>query len=214
MLPGRFITFEGPEGSGKTTQAKRLISRLRKEGREVLYTREPGGTPTGEAIRDILQHDKAGEPLCPEAEVFLFAASRAQLVRTVILPALEKGTIVVSDRFVDSTTAYQGYGRGFPIEQMLSINNFAVGLAMPDLTILLDVDVTLSFQRLARRHQEQFDHSDRIEREERAFHERVRNGYLDLAKRFAGRIRLLDGSRGLEAVEREVWALVSHVLQR
>lgn len=190
---GKFITFEGPEGGGKTTQARKLINHLQKDGHQVIYTREPGGTPTGEAIREILQYDKAGEPICSEAEVFLFAASRAQLVRHVILPALEKGTHVVSDRFVDSTTAYQGYGRGFPVEQMLAISEFAIGPAIPDVTLLLDIDVELSFRRLAKRHQENFDRSDRIEREERAFHERVRNGYLALASRWPERIRLLDG---------------------
>ena len=140
---GKFITFEGPEGGGKTTQAKRLLARLIGEGHEVIYTREPGGTPTGEAIREILQYDKAGEPLCDETEVFLFAASRAQLVRNVIIPALERGTHVICDRFADSTTVYQGYGRGFDIEQMVAINNFAINGATPDLTLLMDVDVEI-----------------------------------------------------------------------
>lgn len=214
MSRGTFITFEGPEGGGKTTQARRLISRFQREGLSVIYTREPGGTPTGEAIREILQYDKAGEPICPESEVFLFAASRAQLVRHVILPALEKGTHVVSDRFVDSTTAYQGYGRGFPVEQMLAISDFAIGPAVPDLTLLLDVDVEMSFRRLAKRHQENFDRSDRIEREERAFHERVRNGYLDLARRWPERFRKLDGVRDPDVIETEIWEIVRHVIGR
>jgi len=114
-MTGKFITFEGPEGSGKTTQASLLVGDLKGQGHEVLYAREPGGTPTGEAIREILQYDKTGEPISPETEVLLFASSRAQLVRHVIIPALEKGTHVICDRFADSTTAYQGYGRGFPI---------------------------------------------------------------------------------------------------
>ncbi len=212
MRAGRFITFEGPEGGGKTTQAKRLIARLREAGRDVLYTREPGGTPTGEAIRDILQHNKAGEPICDEAEVFLFAASRAQLVRTVILPALARGTIVVCDRFADSTTAYQGYGRGFPVEQMLAINAFAVGEAVPDITLLLDVPIAIGFERIHARQQELFQDADRIEREARAFHDRVRAGYLELAQRWPERFRRVDATQAPDDVERAVWELVSGVL--
>jgi dTMP kinase len=214
MARGKFITFEGPEGGGKTTQAKRLLSRLRKEGVDVLYTREPGGTRTGEAIREILQYDKAGESLAPEAEVFLFAASRAQLVRAVILPALERGANVVCDRFADSSTAYQGYGRDFGADQIIAINKFAIGAAVPDMTFLLDVPVDLSFTRLAKRHQEQFDQSDRIEREERAFHERVRQGYLDIARRYPERFCLMDGSAGASELEAHIWEVVRRVLGR
>ena len=212
MRAGRFITFEGPEGGGKTTQAKRLLARLRGQGREVLYTREPGGTPTGEAIREILQHDKAGEPICPEAEVFLFAASRAQLVRNVIIPALESGVIVVCDRFADSTTAYQGYGRGFPVDQMLAINAFAIAGAEPDLTMLLDVPISLGFHRIAERQRVLFEAADRIEREERDFHERVRDGYLALAARWPKRFHRLDAVRDPDEVERDVWEAVQRVL--
>lgn len=208
MTRGLFITLEGPEGGGKTTQARRLISRLQREGRQVLYTREPGGTKTGEIIREVLQHDKAGEPLTGEAEVFLFAASRAQLVRQVILPALDRGEVVVSDRFVDSTTAYQGYGRGFPLEKIQAVNDFAIGRAVPDLTLLLDVPIELSFKRLAMRQQQNFDQSDRIEREERAFHERVRHGYHELAARWPDRICVLDATQDLDAVEAAVWERV------
>lgn len=205
MTRGRFITLEGPEGAGKTTQARRLIARLKSAGLDVVYTREPGGTPTGEAIRELLQHDKAGEPLCPETEIFLFAASRAQLVRRVILPALAGGKVVVCDRFVDSTTAYQGYGRGFDIEQVLAINAFAIDGAVPDLTLLLDVPVELGLDRVHGRQQALFADMDRIEREERAFHERVRGGYLALARRFEGRFRVIDATRSPEEVEQEVW---------
>lgn len=210
--PGKFITFEGPEGGGKTTQAKRLLARLSEEGHDVLYTREPGGTPTGEAIREILQYDKAGEPLCDQTEVFLFAASRAQLVRKVIQPALERGTHVLCDRFVDSTTVYQGYGRGFDIEQMIAINNFAVGGAMPDLTLLMDIEIAAGFERIASRQRELFEKSDRIENEARAFHERVRQGYLDLAGRYAGRIVKVDAARDSDVVEEEVWRHVCTLL--
>lgn len=209
MSRGKFITFEGPEGSGKTTQAKRLVERLKREGREVLYTREPGGTKTGEAIRNILQHDAAGEPISPQTEVLLFAASRAQLVRRVILPALQKGIWVVSDRFADSTTVYQGYGRQFGVEDMLTINAFAIGEAIPDVTLLLDIDITLGFERLAERHKLNGTANDRIEQEERSFHERVRNGYLELAKRWPERFRVLDGSQGPDEVEQAVWSVLS-----
>ena len=211
MNRGKFITFEGPEGGGKTTQELRLIRRLETEGREVLYTREPGGTPTGEAIREILQYDKAGEPPCAQSEVLLFAASRAQLVRHVILPALERGLLVVCDRFVDSTTAYQGYGRGFPLEQILAINQFAIDGAVPDLTILLDVSLDRGFDRLAQRTGTTRP-LDRIEREERAFHEKVRAGYLDMARRWPERFRVVNAARDVAAVEQDVWKLVSNAL--
>ncbi|HMO49736.1 MAG TPA: dTMP kinase [Kiritimatiellia bacterium] len=209
---GKFITFEGPEGGGKTTQAKRLLARLTAEGHEVIYTREPGGTPTGEAIREILQYDKAGEPLCDETEVFLFAASRAQLVRNVIIPALERGTHVICDRFADSTTVYQGYGRGFEVEQMIAINQFAINGATPDLTLLMDVEVATGFERIASRQRELFQKSDRIENEAREFHERVRRGYLELAGRYPERFRKIDAARDPAEVEADVWHWVQRVL--
>jgi len=207
---GRFITFEGPEGGGKTTQAKRLVTRLEQAGHSVIYTREPGGTPTGEAIRGILQYDTAGEAICSETEVLLFAASRAQLVRHVILPALEKGTWVISDRFVDSTTAYQGYGRGFSVDDMLTINAFAISTAIPDCTIVLDVDIKTGFGRIAQRHLEMGTEKDRIEQEKKSFHERVRNGYLELAQRWPERFTVLDGTRDENVVHADVWRVASN----
>ena len=203
---GKFITFEGPEGGGKTTQAKRLVERLQAAGQPVVYTREPGGTPTGEAIRNILQHNTAGEAPCAETEVLLFAASRAQLVRHVIIPALERGDWVVCDRFADSTTAYQGYGRGFSVEQMIAINEFAIGGAQPDLTILLDLPVSDGFARL----QQRGGKKDRIESEALDFHERVRAGYLELARRWPERFRIVDPRGTLESVAAEIWKLVHH----
>jgi dTMP kinase len=207
-MRGRFITFEGPEGSGKTTQAARLSERLRAGGLTVTHTREPGGTRTGEAIREILQHDAAGEPLCVQAEVLLFAASRAQLVQNVILPALERGEWVVSDRFVDSTTAYQGYGRGLDVEILLSINAFAAGDARPDLTLLLDLDVEAGLRRMHARNAADRRGQDRIEREAVAFHRRVSAGYLALAKRWPERFRIVDAAREQDAVHASIWALV------
>lgn len=211
-MRGKFITFEGPEGGGKTTQAKRLLARLALEGHEAIYTREPGGTPTGEVIRDILQHDLAGEPLCDETEVLLFSASRAQLVRKVIIPALEAGTHVICDRFADSTTVYQGYGRGFDVEQMISINNFAIKGATPDITLLLDVEIATGFERIASRQRELFEKSDRIENEAREFHEKVRRGYLALAMRYPDRFTTLNAARNPDEVEADVWRLVQPLL--
>jgi len=208
---GRFITFEGPEGGGKTTQARRLVERLEAAGVKAIYTREPGGTRLGEEIRRMLQFDSAGEPPCAQSEVLLFAASRAQLVRRVILPQLEQGIWVVADRFADSTTVYQGYGRGFSVEQMLQINEFAIDGAVPDLTLLLDVDVDTGLQRLEERHRRNGSGFDRLEREARSFHERVRQGYLDLARRFPERIRVVDARAQAEVVESRVWELVRHV---
>jgi dTMP kinase len=207
-MKGVFITFEGPEGGGKTTQAGRLCRRLRELGREVVSVREPGGTRTGEALRDIVQHDRTGERIFPETEALLFAASRAQLVHALILPALKRGAWVVSDRFADSTTAYQGYGRGFDIETILDINAFAIGPAVPDLTFLLDVDTATGFDRLGRRNAAGKGNHDRIERETLAFHERVRRGYLRLARRWPKRFRVIDGRGDAEAVAESVWRAV------
>jgi len=211
---GAFISLEGPEGCGKSTQARRLADRIGREGIPVLLTREPGGTPTGEAIRDLLQHDKAGEPLAAETETLLFLASRAQLVRCVIAPALEAGTWVICDRFMDSTTAYQGFGRGFGAERIQALNAFAVGRVLPDLTLLLDLDVTAGFVRLQERAARTGAAPDRMEREEAAFHERVRAGYRELAARKPDRIRVINADRDPETVERTVWEAVCHVLGR
>ncbi len=209
MARGRLITFEGPEGAGKSTQAAMLISKLEARGMEVLCTRAPGGTRLGEAIRGILQYDAAGEDPCPESEVLLFEASRAQLVRHVIQPALERGAWVLCDRFADSTTAYQGFGRGFPVELMETINRFAIGAAVPDMTILLDVNVTLGMQRCAKRQVGKKIQHDRIESEALEFHEKVRQGYLELARRFPERFRKVDAMRHAEPIAEDVWKLVS-----
>ena len=169
---------------------------------EVVSAREPGGTKVGEAIRGVLQYNEAGEPPVPEAEVLLFEASRAQLVRQVFLPALERGAWVVSDRFADSTSAYQGYGRGFGVATLGEINRFATGGRMPDMTFLLDLDVAEGMRRVASRAEKV--RYDRIEAEELAFHEKVRAGYLELAKAEPGRFRVIDASRGEDAVAEEI----------
>lgn len=207
-VAGKFITFEGPEGGGKSTHIRRVAERLRASGIEVLLTREPGGTPTGEAIRGILQHDHTGEAIAPETELLLFEASRAQLVRTVILPALQRGAWVLCDRFADSTTAYQGYGRGFDLETIFMLNAHAMGPCVPDLTLLMDIDVMTGRERLAQRNQAQNTSSDRIEREALDFHERVRQGFLELARRWPKRIRVIQANREPDVVAAEIWETV------
>ncbi|MDY0145424.1 MAG: dTMP kinase [Kiritimatiellia bacterium] len=209
MARGRLITFEGPEGGGKSTQAAMLIARLEERGIEIIYTREPGGTKLGEAIRGILQYDAAGEDPCPESEVLLFEASRAQLVRKVIQPALARGAWVVCDRFFDSTTAYQGFGRGFSVELIETINCFAIGDTMPDMTILLDVNISLGMQRCAKRQAGKKIKYDRIESEALEFHEKVRQGYLELARRYPERFRKVDAMRHAEPIAADIWKLVS-----
>ena len=197
---GRFISFEGPEGSGKSTQARRLVEWLTAAGQAVTAVREPGGTPLGEAIRQILQHDAAGEAPVAAAETLLFEASRAQLAATVIGPALADGGIVVCDRYADSTTAYQGYGRGFDIERILTLHDFAVNGLYPDLTVLIDVPPETGFARLRERAHESGAGLDRMECEAQAFHVRVRDGFLALAARFPERITVVDGTAGIETV--------------
>ena len=206
--PGRFISFEGPEGGGKTTQARLLGGRLEAAGLEVVYTREPGGTVTGEAIRTILQDHRAEEAMDAKAEVLLFAASRAQLVAHVIRPALERGAWVVCDRFADSTTAYQGYGRDLGAEAMLAINRFAVDGVMPDVTFLLDLEVEAGFRRVHARQQAAEQPLDRMEQESRAFHERVRAGYHELAARWPERFRTLDAAGAPEPLAALIWETI------
>jgi dTMP kinase len=208
---GLFITFEGCEGCGKSTQSKRLVEYLRSKGYDVLTTREPGGTPTGEAIRNILQHDAAGEAICAEAETLLFEASRAQLVRNVIRPAIEHGTIVISDRFADSTTAYQGYGRGFDIKTLLRLHDFAMAGMQPDVTILMDVDIEEGFRRVHQRNADEMVELDRMERESLEFHRRVYDGYMQMAQRWPERIRVVDGKREPDIIEAEIREIISKV---
>jgi len=212
MKKGRLITFEGPEGGGKSTHIKRLAERLKGLGHEVLLTREPGGTTTGETIRKILQHEQSGEDICPETELLLFEASRAQLVRTVIMPALQKGVWVLCDRFIDSTSAYQGYGRGFDLETIFFLNQYAMGPCIPDLTIIMDVDVKTGRDRLLQRNLALNTISDRIEREAGDFHERVYRGFHELAKRWPERIKVVNAMREPEEVAVEIWALVQNSL--
>jgi dTMP kinase len=208
-MRGRFITLEGPEGSGKSTHIVRLKERLEAKGIRCLQTREPGGTPAGEAIRHLLKHDPAGEGMCAETETLLFEASRAELIRKIIQPALVAGTWVLCDRFADSTTAYQGYARGMDMARIEAMNAFAVGPTPPDLTVLMDIDVKRAFERTHERNAQTKTTHDRIEREHISFHERVRAGYLDMARRFPDRFRIIDADRTREQVEPDVWAAVA-----
>lgn len=209
MALGRFITFEGGEGSGKSTQVRRLESFLRDEGYEVLLTREPGGTRLAELVRSLLK-DELEDPPCDRAELLLFLAARAQLVRNVIRPALERGVWVVSDRFSDSTFAYQGYGRGLDLAFLAQANDFACEGLLPDLTFLLDVPPEIASVRMRRREQATGTAADRIEMAGESFHDRLHRGFHELARANPGRIVTVDGSGTPE----EVWGEVCRHLKR
>ena len=208
MTRGRFITFEGPEGAGKSTHLKALAEKLKARGIPVLTTREPGGTLLGELVRKILQFNEAGETPVPTAELLLFLASRAQLVNNVILPALERGEWVLSDRFCDSTFAYQGYGRGMDVAELRAINAFATQNLMPDVTLLLDIPQAESRQRVADRQGQ----ADRFEQERDTFHLRLAEGFRELAKQEPQRIRRIDSTQPQADTEAAVWAAVSPLL--
>lgn len=208
---GIFITFEGSEGSGKTTQIDRLVSRLEAVDRDVVVTREPGGTEIGEEIRHLLKHSAAGKEMCPAAELLLFAASRAQLVREVILPSLEDGKIILCDRFLDSTTVYQGVARNIADGPVNAINRFAVGDIMPDLTLVLDVPAEVGLSRIRHRPS---DLPDRMEQENIDFYHKVREGYLVLAKSFPDRFIVVDGTLPPAEIEEKIWNAVTSILQQ
>ena len=209
MSRGAFITFEGSEGCGKSTQVLRLAARLEQAGVRVLITREPGGTAIGEKIRDLLQFAPESFAMTPETELLLFEASRSQLVRETIRPALEQGTAVISDRFFDSTTVYQGVARKLDPEMVATLNNFAVGPDRPDLTIVLDVDLATARARMLRRVRPA-GVVDRMEQEPIEFYERVCEAYRALARSDPDRFLLMDGSKSPEQIENQVWDAVSH----
>src|SRR5204863_7025744 len=192
LLP--FITFEGSEGSGKSTQAQRLAARLQRSGGPHLLTREPGGTPIGESIRDLLQFAPHNADMAPETELLLFGASRSQLVREVIEPALERGMCVIADRFFDSTTVYQGAARKLDPEMIERLNAFVVGDCVPDITFVLDVDAATAESRMQRESRK----ADRMEQQPAEFYERVREGYRDLAAHEPKRIVMIDGSSDVD----------------
>ena len=196
------ITFEGLDFSGKSTQIQLLVDRLKRERDDVLLVREPGGTSIGERIRSLLL-DRNVAGMSTVGELFLFSASRVQLVEEVIKPALKKGTIVICDRFYDSTTAYQGWGRGIPLEAVRAINETAAGGLVPDVTVFLDMPPAQIEERISKRKLK-----DRMESNDRAFYERVRNGYLALAKE-EKRFFVVDGTQSVEQLHEQIWARIA-----
>jgi dTMP kinase len=207
---GKMISFEGSEGSGKSTQIARLAARLQKRGVDVVSVREPGGTEIGEQIRNIIVHNSKGDEMCAETELLLFTAARAQLVREVIAPALVRGAVVLSDRFLDSSTVYQGIGRNLALDPVHQINRFAVGNVMPDLTLVIDVPMEVS---LARIRQRATDVPDRMERENIGFYKKIREGYLLLAKGMPERLAVIDGTQAEAVIEKAIWAKVQKLLK-
>lgn len=202
---GFLLSFEGSEGCGKSTQIRLLKERLEKSGREVVVLREPGGTELGESIRHLLQHAKEGHAMTTETELLLFAASRAQIVREKIRPLLEAGAFVILDRFLDSTTVYQGHARGLPLDAVNAINRFAIGGTLPRLTLLLDLDTQTAWQRIHATGRE----LDRMESQPPEFFEKVRQGYLQLAAAEPERIKVIDASASPEEVHEVIWSLLA-----
>ncbi len=204
-MSGLLISFEGTEGCGKTTQITLLAERLRAQRRSVRLVREPGGTPIGEEIRHTLKHSQQNHAMTAEAELLLMNASRAQLVREVIRPALAAGEIVLCDRFYDSTIAYQGYGRGLDLKLIRGVIDFAVGDTRPRLTLFLEVSPETSAARLASRQSGQPVARDRFEEADRGFFERVAKGYQAIAAAEPGRIKVVDAAGSLKAVSEAIW---------
>lgn len=201
-IRGFFISLEGIEGTGKTTQARFLSQRLVEKGYDVILTQEPGGTVIGNRIREILLYVDHGE-MSYMTELLLYNAARAQHLSEKILPALNEGNIVITDRFTDSTIAYQGYGRGIDIELLKSIDLIATGGIRPDLTILFDLDVETGLQR-----NKGINKVDRLELEDIEFHKKVREGYLKIAEAETGRVRIVDASLPLKDVSEKIWEIV------
>jgi dTMP kinase len=208
---GLFITFEGGEGSGKSTQIALLAGALQKAGKEVVVTREPGGTEIGEKIRHLLKFDPASENLVAEAELLLFSASRAQLVREFIQPHLQRGVFVLSDRFFDSTTVYQGIGRGLDPAVIQVINGLVAGDVLPDVTFLLDLDPADGQARIPYRQMQmqlldigESDLPDRFDNESMAYHQKVRQGYLGLAAQYPARFCTLNAAQPVETLRQAI----------
>ncbi len=211
MTRGKFITFEGGEGCGKSTQVALVKEALEKAGLEVVVVREPGGTKLGEKIRALLKNELE-DPPCDRAELLLFEAARAQLVEETIRPALEKGAWVVSDRFSDSTLAYQGYGRGLPLEVLRRANEFAVQGLKPDLTVLLDVSPETAALRMRRRENATGTSADRIECAGEEFHDRLRRGFIELADAEPERFARVDAGGSEDEVRERVWKSLKRIL--
>jgi dTMP kinase len=205
---GLFITFEGMDGSGKTTQMQRLAVRLRTRGREVLETAEPGGTPIGAKIRRILL-DSANQELSPTTELLLYFASRAQNVDELVTPALAAGKIILCDRFTDSSLVYQGCGRGLGVETVLALDRIACRGLEPDLTVLIDIDAETSVRRAQARNAAAATCETRMDEQSLDFHRRVYQAYHALAEQHPERIRMVDGASSIEAIGNDVWEVVS-----
>jgi dTMP kinase len=195
-----FITFEGSEGCGKSTQVQRLASRLERCGVPFLVTREPGGTPIGESIRELLQFLPHNVRMTSETELLLFEASRSQLVREIVRPALKRAVCVIADRFFDSTTVYQGAARKLDRQIVEWLNTFAIGDCIPDITFVLDVDAETAHSRM-----QQPRRADRMEQQPAEFYEQVRQAYRELAAHEPNRIVLIDGAREAGKIENEIW---------
>jgi dTMP kinase len=214
-MRGLFITFEGTEGSGKSTQIVRLSRRLTALDHKVHVLREPGGTPIGEEIRHTLKHSNVNHGMTPETELLLMNASRAQLVREIIRPALNSGAVILCDRFYDSTTAYQAYGRGLDLDLVRQIIDCAVGETRPDLTLLLTVSVQVSEARRQGRLLPGLENvRDRMEEADRGFFERVEEGYRKLAAAEPARVRTIDGALPADRVSQAVWKAVEPLLSQ
>ena len=198
------ITFEGIDGCGKSTQARLLAEKLEEEGIETILVREPGGTELSEHIRDLLLTRSYTEPLSHTAELLLFAASRAQLIKEVINPALERNAVVICDRFTDSTVAYQGFGRGLPLAHIEHVNELAADQLVPDLTFLMDVPIDLAVSR------RKGMGDDRMEAESRTFFTHVMQGYMYLAQRDSARIHVIDGTQSIEDIQQTINRLVDY----
>ncbi len=211
MARGRFITFEGGEGCGKSTQVRRLAAQLQAAGIDVVLTREPGGTRLAELVRGLLK-DEREDPPCDRSELLLFLAARAQLVRNVIRPALAAGKWVLSDRFSDSTFAYQGYGRGLPLDTIRLANDFACDGLKPDMTLLLEVDAATAARRMRGREAATATAADRIEQAGDDFHARLREGFRALAAAEPDRIRRIDASGTPDDVEGRIWTLLKPLI--
>lgn len=202
MKKGLFITFEGADGCGKTTQMKLLAEYLKQQGKDVVLTREPGGKGLGEKVREILLNYEG--PVSDRCESFLFLADRAQNIDIIVNPAVEDGKIVLCDRHIDSTVAYQGYGRGLDIERINKLNDIATNGKKPDLTFVFDIDVETSMKRVGKE-------KDRMESAGIDFHNRVRKGYLELAKQEPQRIKVLDATKSIEEIHKNVVEIFENI---
>jgi dTMP kinase len=211
MLEGLFITFEGIDGTGKSTQLRRAVRYIRKCGHRVLVTREPGGTRTGERIREILLASKRGK-LAPSAELALMYAARAQLLEERIRPALARGEVVVSDRFNTASLAYQGYGRELGTAAVRGFDRVICGATQPDLTIVLDLDPKAALDRALGRGTREHSKLDRIEAQGLAFHQRVRAGYLAIARTAPDRIKVVNADQTVEALQKQIRTLIEALL--